>query len=67
MLSLQYTIQTMQFDIQQKEQNRLIHYLSIYLTVQAKEDCSERSIFYPINLNLFKALMLVKLCQYNIT
>ena len=35
MMSLHTTIQTMQFYIQQKEQNRLKHYLSIDLTIQA--------------------------------
>ena len=67
MLSLRSTIQTMPFYIQQKEQNRLKPYLSIDLTVQAIYDCSERSIFYPINLNSLKALMLVKLWQYKVT
>ena len=37
------------------------------LTIQSMYYCSERSIFHPINLNLYKALMPVKLCQYKIT
>ena len=45
MLSLHSTIQTMQFYIQQKEQNRLKYFLSNDLTIQAMYYRSERSIF----------------------
>ena len=43
-MSLHSTIQTMQFYVQKKGQNRLKHYLPFDLTIQAICDCSERSI-----------------------
>ena len=62
MMALHGMIRTMQFDIPEKEQNGLKHYLSININRQPVYDCSE-IFFFSHQVEACLALVLKKLCQ----